>query len=182
VKIHYNSPVVLTFAIAVIIIHLITAFVFPRFTNTFFAVGPTFSFSAPLDYFRLVSHVMGHASFNHLFSNLLLILLLGPILEEKYGGSNILRIMVVTALSTGLINILFSRSGLLGASGIVFAFIILVSIVNVKRGSFPLSFVLVFVLFIGSEMIQGLEKDNVSQITHIVGGITGAMFGFKLAK
>ncbi len=181
-KIHYNSPVILTFALTAIVIHLISAFASPKLTGTFFAIGPTFSFSNPWDYFRLVSHVIGHSSFSHLLNNMLFILVLGPILEEKYGSFSVLLIILVTALATGLTNVLFSSTSLLGASGVVFALIILVSIVNVKTHSLPLSFVIVFVLFIGSELIQSLEQDNISQMAHIVGGIIGAVFGFNLAK
>ncbi len=181
-KIHYNSPAVLTFAIAIVFIHLVSTYAFAGFTNTFFVIGPSFSFAEPLDYFRLVSHVMGHVSFDHLFSNLLLILLLGPILEEKYGSSSMVWIMLVTALSTGLVNVLFLPTSLLGASGIAFAFIILASIVNVRRGYIPLSFILVFVLFIGNELILSLDEDNISQMAHIVGGVVGAVFGFYLVK
>jgi membrane associated rhomboid family serine protease len=179
VKIDYNAPVVLTFAVVVIIIQLVNVLFFPALVPTVFAVRPTFSFRNPLDYVRLVSHVMGHASFDHLSSNLLFILLLGPVLEEKYGSSTIVWIILVTALSTGLINVLFFPTNLMGASGIVFAFIILVSIVNVRRGMIPLSFILVFILFIGGEIIRGLGQDQISQMAHIVGGMVGAVFGFR---
>ena len=180
--IHYNSPVVLTFAIVAVVVYLVSVFIFPGFTPLFFRVGPSFSFSAPLDYLRLVSHVMGHASFDHLFSNLILVLLLGPILEERYGSSKILGMMFVTALSTGIINVLFFPTGLLGASGIVFMFVILVSIVNMRSGSIPLSFLLVSFIFIGRELVQVFRQDNISQMAHIVGGSIGAVFGFTLAK
>ena len=180
--IHYNSPVILTFAIVVVVVYLISVFVFPGLTPHFFRVGPSFSFSDPVDYFRLASHVIGHASFDHLFNNLILILLLGPILEERYGSSNILVMMFVTALSTGIINVLFFPTGLLGASGIVFMFVILVSIVNMKSGSIPVSFLLVSFIFIGRELVQVFRQDSISQMAHIVGGSIGAVFGFRLAR
>jgi GlpG protein len=181
-KIHYNSPVILTFAIIVTVVFILSAVFSERITTVLFAVRPSFSFSDPLDYFRLVSHVVGHASFQHLISNLTLILLLGPILEEKYGSSTILSIMAVTALTTGIINVLFFPTGLLGASGIVFAFIILASIVNMRRDAIPLSFLLVSIIFIGGELLQIFQDDNVSQTAHIVGGIIGAIFGFQRTR
>ena len=181
-RIHYNSPVILTFSIIAVLVFILSAIFSSGITGTFFAVGSSFSFANPLDYFRLVSHVIGHASFQHLFSNLTLILLLGPILEEKYGSSTILSIMGVTALSTGIINVLLFSTGLLGASGIVFAFIILVSIVNMRRDSIPLSFILVSIIFIGGELLQVFQRDNISQTAHIVGGVIGAVFGFYLAQ
>ena len=181
-KIDYNAPVVLTFALAVIAVQLVSSLLLPALIPTFFAVRSTFSFTNPLDYLRLVSHVLGHGSFAHLTSNLLFILLLGPVLEEKYGSPAILLVILVTALSTGLINVLFFSTSLMGASGIVFAFIILVSIVNVRRGTIPLTFILVFILFIGGEILQGLTEDTISQMAHIVGGIIGAVYGFTSTR
>jgi membrane associated rhomboid family serine protease len=90
--------------------------------------------------------------------------------------------MFVTALCTGIINVLFFPTGLLGASGIVFMFVILVSIVNMKSGSIPVSFLLVSFIFIGRELVQVFRHDNISQMAHIVGGSIGAVFGFRLAR
>jgi membrane associated rhomboid family serine protease len=181
-KIHYNAPVVLTFSIIAVLIFLTSAVFSERITTTFFVVRPTFSFVNVLDYFRIVSHVLGHASFQHLFGNLTLILLLGPILEEKYGSSTILTIMLVTAFATGVVNVLFFSKGLLGASSIVFAFIILASIVNMRANSIPLSFLLVSAIFIGSEVLQMFQQDDISQTAHIVGGVVGAVFGFQRTR
>lgn len=181
-RIHYNSPVVLTFALIAILVFLLSSTIFPGLTNSLFSLHPTFSFRDPLDYFRLVSHAIGHASTSHLLSNLTFILLLGPILEEKYGSKKIFLIIIVTALVTGIITQLFSSTGLLGASGVVFAFIILVSIVNVQKNTIPLTFVFVAILFIGQEFIQSFRDDMISQTAHIIGGIVGAVFGFRIVK
>jgi len=179
-RIHYNAPVILTFAIIMILVFFASIEFVPGITGSFFALRPTFSVGEPLDYFRLFSHVIGHASTEHLFNNLTFILLLGPILEEKYGSKNMIWILAITALATGIINVLFSSKGLLGSSSIVFAFIILASIVNVQRNSLPLSFVIVAVLFIGNEFIQSFEEDMISQTAHIVGGVVGAVLGFRI--
>ncbi len=180
-KVHYNSPVTLTFSIIVIVVRLVSI-VWPGLTTNFFAIGPSISLFNPLDIVRLFSHVIGHASFEHLLSNLTLLLLLGPILEEKYGSANLVWMMLVTALATGIINVLFFSTGLFGASGIVFMLIILASVVNLKENTIPLSFILVFCIFVGNELFQSLARDNISQMAHIVGGAIGALFGFKLAR
>jgi membrane associated rhomboid family serine protease len=180
-KIQYNAPVILTFSLLAIAIRFVSMF-FPDLTRHFFAVRPTMSLLNPLDYGRLVSHALGHASWGHLFSNLTYILLLGPILEEKYGSITILLMMVLTALCTGIINVLFFSTGLLGASGIVFMLIILASIVNVQEDTIPLTFVLVALIFIGTEVLNIFRDDNISQMAHIVGGAMGALFGFVLTR
>jgi len=178
-RVEYNAPVILTFSLLALLIHIINVFFIPNFTIHFFLVKPTMDLLNPLDYFRLVSHVLGHSSWNHLFSNLVLILLLGPILEEKYGSRKFIFMIFVTALSTGLINILFLSTGLLGASGIAFMFIILASIVGRKNNAIPLTFILVAVIFFGTEVTRAFQVNNISQTAHIVGGICGAAFGFK---
>lgn len=181
-RIHYNSPVVLTFALIAITVFLLSSTIFPGLTNLLFTLHPTFSFGNPLDYFRLISHVIGHATASHLMGNLVFILLLGPILEEKYGSLKICWIMIITAIVTGIINLIFNSTGLLGASGIVFAFIILISIVNVQKNKLPLSFIIVAILFIGEELLNSFREDMISQTAHIVGGIVGAGFGFRISK
>jgi membrane associated rhomboid family serine protease len=177
VSIKYNSPVILTFA-------LISSAVFfgnmaiSGLTMEYFAVGTSVNFSDPVSIFNLFSHVLGHGSMEHLLGNMTFILLLGPIVEEKYGSKFTLAIIVFTALITGLLNITFFSTGLLGASGIVFMLILLVSFTNVKGGQIPLTFILVALLFIGKEVIQSLNSDHVSQFAHIIGGICGSFFGF----
>jgi len=73
-KIHYNSPVILTFslmAFAVMILSVITA---GTSTSLLFTAWPS-GLMNPLSYLRMFTHVLGHASWEHLFGNLTLILL-----------------------------------------------------------------------------------------------------------
>lgn len=80
-------------------------------------------------------HVLGHASWDHFFGNIMMLLVVGPLLEEKYGSANILFVILTTALVTGVINfILFPHVQLLGASGVVFAFILLASFTSIEDG------------------------------------------------
>lgn len=181
-RISYNSPVILSFALSCVAILILNYTVMPGLILNFFTVGSRMSFVNPLDYFRLFSHVLGHGSWGHLVGNLSFILLLGPILEEKYGSRNIAVMILVTALVTGLLNIFFFSSGLLGASGIVFMLIVLVSIVDIEEGYIPLTFVLVALIFVGREVTGMLDNDNISQIAHIIGGVMGGIFGFSLNK
>lgn len=86
-----------------------------------------------------------------------------------------------TAIVTGLIQIMFFDVGLLGASGVVFMLILLVSLVNFKNKEIPLTFILIVIIYIGKEIMGTFEEDNISHSTHIIGGIVGAVFGFALA-
>ena len=138
----------------------------------------------PLTYVRFFTHVLGHSGYSHYMGNMLLLLLVGPGLEEKYGSRNLLLTIVITAFATGLVQfLLFPHSALLGASGVVFMMIVLSSFTEMKKGGIPLTMLLVVALYLGSEIADGLTKtDNVSHLTHIVGGVSGIFFGFRLAR
>ena len=175
-RITYNAPVVLTFALAAVAVHVITEVVSEEFKMHFVARPFLDSFG---DYLGLLSHTLGHGNWDHLLGNFTMILLLGPILEEKYGSASFLGMILVTALVTGLINAIFLSTFLLGASGIVFMCILLASTVNIrKEREIPLSFIAVAVIFMGGEIVRAFDSDNVSQMAHLVGGLAGAGFGF----
>ena len=180
-KIQYNAPVILTFSLAAIVIQAMN-YAVPSFTLRFFAIHGEFSFLDPLDYFRLISYTLGHVNWEHLFGNLSFLLLLGPLLEEKYGSLPMLVMILLTATFSGLISVLILHAGAVGASGIVFMLIILASIVNVRAGTIPLTFVLVISIFLGREVFRSFQADNISQMGHILGGTCGAVFGFIFTK
>ena len=176
-SIKYNSPVILTFALICSAVFFLDKGLAGTLMG-YFQVGTSVNVSDPLSIFSLFSHVIGHGSMDHLLGNMTFILLLGPIVEEKYGSRFTLFMIVITALITGILNISFFSTGLLGASGIVFMLILLVSFTNVKGGQIPLTFILVALLFIGKEVLQSLSSDQVSQFAHIIGGVCGSIFGF----
>lgn len=142
------------------------------------------SFLNPFTYIRLVGHVFGHANWEHFIGNIMLILVVGPLLEEKYGSSNMIFIILATALVIGVVNVIFFPGiRLLGASGVVFALILLSSLTSIKEGEIPLTFILVAFIYIGEQVYQGMfVHSNVSNLTHILGGFTGASLGFVMNK
>ncbi len=115
--------------------------------------------------------------FSYLSSSKVKILLLGPMLEEKYHDRLII-VIIVTALVTGICNNIFQPGVmLLGASGVVFAFILLASITGKDRG-IPITLILVAILWIGGEVTSMLTvTDSISHITHIIGGLVGGAIG-----
>lgn len=116
--------------------------------------------------------------------NIMLILVVGPLLEEKYGSANLLFVILTTGLVTGIVHfLLFPHIQLLGASGVVFALILLSSFTSIREGSIPLTFILVAVIYIGQQIYGGLfVHDNVSNLTHILGGVVGSGLGYVMNK
>jgi len=178
-RIHFNAPTTLSFALLSLLVLGLDSLTNGSSTPLLFAVYRA-PFSDPLMYPRLFFHVLGHANMSHYFNNMLIILLVGPMLEEKYGGQRLAFMMTITALVTGVIFLIFSpHAMMLGASGIVFMMILLGSYTNLQRGRVPLTLLLVLVVFLGREIIAGVTiDDNIANLAHIVGGICGAVFGF----
>lgn len=180
-KIKYNSPVVLTFAL-VCALTLLANFLTRGASNRLLFIVRRGALAHPLTWVRLFTHVLGHASWEHYAGNMMLFLLIGPMLEEKYGSRDLLLVIAVTALVTGVVHCMVSTGGLLGASGVVFAFIILASMTSFRSGEVPLTLILVVILYLGREAAQGLlSQDTVSQLAHIVGGVTGGVCGYLAA-
>ncbi|PIE71119.1 MAG: rhomboid family intramembrane serine protease [Deltaproteobacteria bacterium] len=177
-KIRYNAPVILTFTLISILVLLIANLTGHQFIDRFFSAYPEIRLGSPMDYFRMVSYVAGHANWQHLASNFSLILLIGPLVEEKYGSVRLFEMMVVTAILTALLNAFFFSTGLIGASGIAFMLILLGSFSNIRSGDIPLTFIIVAILFLGAEVVSSLQNDQVSQFAHLAGGVMGAAYGF----
>lgn len=182
-KITFNAPVVLTFVVICFIVTILGIITQGRSTQAVFMTYHS-SLKNPMTYIRFITHVFGHSGWGHFIGNASYLLLLGPMLEEKYGSDRIIIVIAITALATGLINyIFFGNVALCGASGVVFAFIVLASFTGFKAGEIPLTFILVVIIFIGQQVYEGIViQDNISNMAHIVGGIVGACVGYGLNK
>ena len=183
-KISYNAPVALTFALLSLL-----ALVANHFTNgwanaTLFSVYRCSLLADPLGFFRFFGHVLGHSGYAHYIGNMVLILVLGPNLEDRFGSWNVLWAILFTALVSGLVQfIFFPHTALLGASGIVFMMILLSSFGGVKNGTIPTTLILVAIFYLGGELWDAIfVRDNISQLTHIIGGLCGTVLGFILSS
>ncbi len=186
----FNAPVTIVFSIICALILLLNQFVFGgHLINTLFTAPGSqksdfaFNWKSVLDYIRLLTYVFGHADWPHLLGNLAFILLLGPLMEERYGSAMLALMMVVTAFVTGVINACLIPKSLVGSSSIVFMLIMLSSLVNIEKKEIPLTFILVFALYIGTQFINSAASNerNVAAFAHIAGGLCGSLFGFMAA-
>jgi len=135
-----------------------------------------------LFFVRLVGHVFGHTDWNHFYSNMMFFLLIGPVLEEKYGSFDLIVLMVITAVVSGLVSIIFMPTTvLLGSSGIVYMMVVLLSASSIKGKKIPLTLILILFMYVGAEILNGFTTtDSISQLSHVIGGICGAIFGIVL--
>lgn len=188
-RITYNSPVILTFCLLCTLILVLDKYALPKLniiSNLFTVPGSAkcpvpFNFKSALDYLKLFTHVLGHSDWSHLVGNMSFILLIGPLLEERYGSPVIVLMICVTSLVTGVLNACLIPMPLLGASGIAFMLIILASFTGISKNEIPLSFILIFILYLGSEIFLKKDASNISVLAHVAGGLCGSMFGFLIA-
>jgi len=175
----YNSIVILSYFFISLIVLWLNNFTKGK-SNKLFSSSRGSIFN-PLTYIKLFTHILGHANWNHLKNNFLYILLIGPMIEEKYGSINLLKMILITSLITGIINIIINKKQILGSSGIAFMLILLSSLVNIQTGKIPVTLILIFIFYIVSEIKDGLfKKDNISHLSHLIGAICGFIYGFYI--
>ena len=132
----YNSPVIITYLLVSIGAWCLSVITKGK-TNKLLFTSYRSSMLNPFTYVRLFTHSIGHKDWNHLVSNFLYILLIGPMIEEKYGSVNLLVMLLLTSLVIGLFNTIFSNYVITGASGNVYMLIVLSSFSNIAEGKIP---------------------------------------------
>lgn len=182
-RIRYNAPFTLTFSLVCTAVLAADQFLWPGLIRDWFTVGGqgSFHWDAP-SVLKLFSYAIGHHDWGHLLGNLSFILLLGPALEEKYQTPTLVIMVLIATLFTGILNTVLFSTALLGASGIVFLMIVLMSFANIRSGEIPLTFVAVLALYLGREVFDAFKNDNISQFAHLAGGLAGSVFGFIAAR
>ena len=167
--VYFNSPVIIGYA-SICFIMCILNYITVGVVNNIFAcyhIG-----------YQLITYIFVHGGIEHLFNNMLLLLLIGPNVEEKYGSKFLMIAMATTAIISGLANCILFNTGVLGASGIVFLLVVLSAFREIKDNKIALTTIIVVVLYLGREVLAGVLKyDDISQFGHIAGGICGIVWG-----
>ena len=178
-KVTFNAPFTLIFTLSAVCVFILFH---KTGTPLPFVLYGEFMIKEAIWYPSLFAYTLGHADLEHLLGNFSIILMLGPILEEAYGTKKLILMSMITALITAIFHIIFWDHVLIGASGIVFMFIVLSSLINIKGKELPLTFILVVVLFLGKEIYNAFSSDTISQFAHITGGVIGVIFGYYHKK
>ena len=175
----YNSPVILTYLFLSLIACFLN-FLTRGATNKLLFTSYRSSIWNPFTYIRLFTHAIGHKNLEHLIHNFLFILLVGPMIEEKYGSLPLLYMLLITSFVIAIFNILFDDYIITGASGNVYMLIVLSSFSNITEGKIPLTLILILIFYIIGEMKKSLLEGNkkVYHDGHLIGAICGLLFGF----
>ncbi len=181
IQFDYNSPVIISYLLLSIIAWFLNT-ISKGTTNKLLFSSYRSSPLNPFTYIRLFTHSIGHQDFDHLISNFLYILLVGPMIEEKYGSINLLIMLLITSLVIALFNIIFNDYCILGASGNVYMLIVLSSFSNITEGKIPITVLLILVFYVVSEVKKSMVEGNkkVYHDGHLLGALCGLVFGFLL--
>ncbi len=179
IQFDYNSKVILSYFFISLIAWFLNTITLGKTNKLLFSSYRSSPFN-PFTYIRLFTHTIGHQNWDHLISNFLYILLIGPMIEEKYGSVNLLIMLLITALITGLYNIIFKNNRTCGASDNVFMLIMLSSFSNISEGKIPLTLILITLFYVTKEVGKSITEGNkkVSHESHILGALCGLLFGF----
>ncbi len=175
----YNSVVILTYFFISLGVLILNTLSHNKLNRLLFSCYRSSPFN-PLTYVRMFTYILGHQNWSHFIGNFLYILLIGPMIEEKYGSLPLLVMILICAFVSSAMNLIFcKKERILGASGIVFMLIVLSSFVNFEAGKIPITFILICLLYVVDEIRKGVsKKDNVSHFGHLMGALMGAIFGF----
>ena len=175
----YNSPVIITY-LCLSLIACFLNFISKGKTNKLLFTSYPSSIWNPLTYIRLFTHAIGHKDLDHLIHNFLFILLIGPMIEEKYGSIPLIMMLLITSFVIALFNLIFNRFTITGASGNVYMLIVLSSFSNIKKKKIPLTLILILIFYVFSEIKKSLLEGNrtIYHDGHLIGAIMGVLFGF----
>lgn len=183
IKFDYNSIVIISYLLISLgawLLNIITRGLSNKLLFTSYRSSPL----NPLTYLRMFTHSIGHKDLDHLISNFLYILLVGPMIEEKYGSINLLVMLLITSLVIALFNIIFNDYIITGASGNVYMLIVLSSFSNISEGKIPITVILICIFYVISEIKKSLLEGNkkIYHDGHLIGALCGLIFGFLFLK
>ena len=190
-KFIFDSPVVLVFSVVSTVINITDLILKLNLSEKIFECPgaksvPAFDFKSALSYVKLVIYPFGGENSTSFFLNIGFILLLGPVLEERYGSIMLALMIFITSLVGGVLTACVSTFGISGCGGIVFMMIILsVLSVFVKR-QLPVSWIFIFALYLAFSLFSGKKisgfmpfmQNNVPVFIQLASGICGSLFGF----
>ena len=177
----YNAVVTLTMFFISLLVLLLDKITKGKSTRRFFSTERA-SLLNPLTYIRFFTHILGHADWEHLSNNYLKILLLGPLIEEKYGSLNFLIMILITAFVVAIFNFIKGNVWLKGASCISFMLTVLSAFVNITENKIPITLILIILFYIIDEIKKLKKKDNIAHDSHLIRGNLWCCFWLYMCK
>ena len=135
----------------------------------------------------LLTYIFLHGSLEHLFYNMLALVLFGLVLEKIIGDKNFLITFFASGIAAGIGSILFYSSSL-GASGAIYGVMGALAVLRPRMTTYvglgiPMPLVVAVILWsIGDIFGIFFPSDNIAYAAHIFGLVFGLAYGFYLRK
>lgn len=200
-KVTFDSPVVIICALLTVLLYMLDKWALKNFLsqNLLTCLGTSngnrFDPLSLTTYLRMLLHCFGASEWNSLLINTSFFLLLGPMLEERY-GSPILVLMIAASVLVSGVFASFSPVPMTGSYCIVFMMIFLCAVYMLSKKQVQISWILIFLIYLVWTMVNGFvngrpseEKNpfvaffigNIPTFIDLLAGVCGSLFGFLVA-
>ncbi len=150
---------------------------------------PAFNFKAPLDYLRMLLFCLGNGSWEEFFFSVVIILLLGPAMETRYGSGIFALMAFISILVSGVMTVCISPYAVTGSASIVFTLVILSSLQEFNRKKIPASWAGLLAVAVCAQLYFNSRARNavgfiqvmtfgIPVFIQMIAGICGSIFGF----
>ncbi|MCQ9123738.1 rhomboid family intramembrane serine protease [Rodentibacter caecimuris] len=134
---------------------------------------------------RYITHTFVHLSNIHIIANLSWFWLFGSVIERYFGGGKLFLIFLVSAIVSGIVQNYFSGAGFFGLSGVVYAvlgYVFVVDKLNANIFNLPKGFFTMLLVGLIFGFISPLFNIYIGNAAHISGFIVGLFWGFIDSK
>ena len=185
-KFHYSYWNVTSIFIAInFIMFCMTGFLFPSL-KYIFSLVPSYILYRHY-YWQFLTYMFTHATVSHFIFNMLSLYIFGTAVERRVGSREFLLYYLLTGVLSGVASyamfyVANTNTVLLGASGAIYALLMLFSVLYPKSviyvfGLIPVQAPLLIILYFIIELISGLTAhDGVAHMTHLSGLVFGLLY------
>lgn len=140
------------------------------------------------EFYRLITHFFLHFGFEHLFNNMISLLILGYSLEQVMGKVRFISLYFLSGILAGITSIVYNmyvgqETISCGASGAIYGLMgaLLVMLVIGSRGRFS-SEVPRYLLYIGISIYSGMQDTSIDNAAHIGGFVAGVLICLIMSR
>lgn len=167
------------------IMFCMTGFLFPSL-KYIFSLVPSYILYRHY-YWQFLTYMFTHATVSHFIFNMLSLYIFGTAVERRVGSREFLLYYLLTGVLSGVASyamfyVANTNTVLLGASGAIYALLMLFSVLYPKSviyvfGLIPVQAPLLIILYFIIELISGLTAhDGVAHMTHLSGLVFGLLY------
>lgn len=167
------------------IMFCLTGFLFPSL-KYIFSLVPSYILYRHY-YWQFLTYMFTHATVSHFIFNMLSLYIFGTAVERRVGSREFLLYYLLTGVLSGVASyamfyVANTNTVLLGASGAIYALLMLFSVLYPKSviyvfGLIPVQAPLLIILYFIIELISGLSAhDGVAHMTHLSGLVFGLLY------